>query len=169
MNKVELVPVSLDPIYAKKWNERSKDFHHLYKDGKKISNTLYRIGGFGTKINEPYFILLKHVEAYYDDEIDTTEDGKRHLESQSCILDQNGAEKVNFRSHDMPYLQGGVIYALQGDYYNIETGFSYCKSISSSILHSENYIFIEDKYNKDKEKRGVIQITKKDGSYKLIQ
>lgn len=165
MNKITLVPVKLDSEYSKKWNERLTDFQHLYINGIKKSDTLYR-GGFGIELDEPYLLLIKHVEAYYNDDITITD--KEHLEGQWCIIDNNGVEVVNFKHFDSPYLLGGQIYSLNNSYYNITTGYEYSKNVYSSIS-SKNYLFIDDSYNKDKSKRGIIKIHKKTGSFELIQ
>ena len=167
MNKIELRPVELDEKYAKKWNESSTDFCNLYKNGKKVSDVLYRVGGLGTSLKKPYFMLLKYVEAYYEDLIARAKKDKRHLESQACIIDNNGIEKVNFKYLDSPYLTGGLVYSLNSKYYNIETGDLYCTSYNS--MKTDMYIFLNNEYDKDETKRGVMQINKHDGSYKLIK
>ena len=97
MNKIELLPATLDNVYIKKWNIRSKDFYNIYVNGMKLSDTLYRIGGFAVNISERYFMLLKHVESFYDDTITKKFKDKPHLESQWCIIDSaTGNEIVNF-------------------------------------------------------------------------
>jgi hypothetical protein len=64
----------LEAGYRKNWNVNTNDFISLYKDGVKISDTLYRIGGLSTKFgaSDDYFMLLKQEEAYYADSITTT-------------------------------------------------------------------------------------------------
>ena len=166
INKIELAPIKLHNDYAKKWNAHSTDFCHLLKNGNKVSDVLYRVGGFGVKLNEPYFVLLKYVEAYYEDTITEVKERKPHLESQACIIDNNGIEKVNFDHMSYPYLQGGLIDALNGKYYNIETGYLYCDT--SSSMRTDTYIFLDNRYDDDKTKSGVMQVNKHDGSYKLI-
>lgn len=43
---LELIPVTLTPEYSKKWNvnKTMSDFMNIYKDGVKVSDTLYRLG-----------------------------------------------------------------------------------------------------------------------------
>ena len=155
---LELRHTDLDPDYRNKWNERLRDFVHIYKDGEKVSDTLYRTGAMGGKVEDDYFLMLKHVESMYDDEITEDEDRKRHLASHWCIIDKNGVEKVVFDSLRSPYLKGGMIYSLDGKYYNIETNECYCTAHTS--MSSEEYIFLGILHNK-----GVMQINKKDGSF----
>jgi hypothetical protein len=159
--------IEFDDKYRKKWNVHSSDFGHLYKNGKKISDTPYRIGGFGHSMTDGYFMLIKHIEAYYDDNITKVKADKPHLESQFCILDKNGIEKVNFKQFASPYLIGGQVYSLDGNYYNIETGELYCNS--SVSIKTKDFIFLYNRFDKDKSKRGVMRISKLDGTFKLYK
>jgi len=76
--------INIDPYYREKWNIHSNDFICLTRNGKMIRETLYRIGG----LNNPnldtdnYFMLLKHVEAFYSDDITKIKKDKPHLESR---------------------------------------------------------------------------------------
>ena len=57
---------------------------------------------------------------------------------------------------------------LSGNHFiNVETGEIFPSS--SSAIKSENYIFIEDQFNNDKSKRGVIKLHKFTGKWELIQ
>lgn len=163
---IHLKPVKLDSDYSEKWNNNQHDFVHLYKDGIKVSDTLYRVGGFGAKLEDDYFMLLKHVEAFYEDNITKIKKDKPHLESQWCIIDKNGIEKVNFKSFKTPYLPGGVVYSLESNYYNIETGEFYC--YSSTSMESQDFVFLHNRYDKDEARRGVMKINKHDGSFELF-
>ena len=145
MNTIELRPVKIDSKYAEKWNECMTDFCHLYKNGKKVSNTLYRIGGHGVNLKDSYFLILKHVESHYDDDITTDKKLKRHLAAHWCIIDNNGDEKVVFEKFASPYLCGGQIYTLKNKYYNIETGYLYCSSYT--FIKSEKFLFLEKSKN----------------------
>lgn len=164
---LELKPIKLDPKYSKKWNNRLDDYLHLYKDGELVSDTLYRTGMFGGKVKDNYFLMLKHVEAIYPDDITKEKDRKPHLESQWCIIDKNGVERVNFKQFDNPYITGGVVYSMNNKFYNIETGELYCHSYDS--MRSDDYIFLNNAYDDDKSKRGVMKINKADGTYELFK
>lgn len=165
-NKIELRPVKLDLNYAKKWNERREDFYNLYINGEKKSESLYRIGGFGANLDDEYFLILKYSEAFYGDDITTNKKNKKHLESHWCILDKKGHEKALFDSFKSPCLHG-CIYSLGNKYYNIETGEIYCDSYKT--VSSEKYLFLENRYDEDKEKRGVLKIDKKDGTFEIFK
>lgn len=179
-NKVELVPVELDAKYRKKWQATGSDFFHLYVNGKRANDSLYRVGGFGVKLDEKYFMLLKQVESKYEDRImEMTRDfhkknetkfdnNPRHLANCSCIVDENGVEKVVVNEFGTPYIIGGCVYTINNKYYNIETGELYCTS-HSPCIKSKDFIFINNEFDDDKSKRGVLRINKHDGSTELYQ
>ena len=165
-NILELRQITLDDKYCKKWNIRQFDFLNLYKNGKRVNDTLYRVGGFGVDFKNNYIMILKQVETYYDDKITEVRDRKPHLESQWCIIDKNGIEKICFKPFEAPYLQGGRVYSLDNNYYDVETNKLYCNSYSA--MSSEQFIFLNNKYDKDISKRGVMKINKSDGTYEMF-
>lgn len=181
MNKVELIHAEVSAEYCKKWNisPQSDDFMHLYVNGVKKSDTLYRIGGFGTNLKEPYFMILKQVESIYDKHImeaaiaRAKKDGykgdnnPRYLANCSCIIDNNGDERKVFNSFDSPYLQGGLIYSLNKSYHNIETGEVIADYIYFS-MESYEFLFLDNSYDKDKSRRGVMKVNKNDGSFEIF-
>jgi hypothetical protein len=167
--KLELNPITIDENYRQKWNINSKDFLLLCKDGIPLSNTLYRIGG----INNPnpstdrYFMLIKHTEAQYDKSITTDPKRINHLKSQWCIIDKYGIEKIIFDSYQHGYIVGeSQVYSIGKKYYNIETGNLYCESYEH--IESKEFIFLQDKYNDNKDKRGVYKINKENGTFEFI-
>ncbi len=165
---LQLCKISINEEYRVKWNIHENDFLCLTKNGHLISNSLYRTGMFTPNLKEDkYFLLMKHVEAFYDDSITKDSKRKHHLESRWCILDSNGVEKVVFPSFKTPYLiKDSCIYAIENKYYNIENGEYYGTSYSN--MQSIEFLFLEKKYDDDKSKRGVMKINKKDGSWELF-
>lgn len=176
---LELNSISLDENYAKKWNEHMRDFKLLCKEGKPLRNTLYRLGGMGSisDLKNDYFMLLKYVESVYSFDFikkcypnknrKELELQRNHLEGRWTILDRFGNEKIEFpNSLDYPYLKGGVIYTINKKYYNIETG--YCYGEASASISSDEYLFIENNYDKDKSKRGVVKIHKETGIFEFF-
>ena len=167
MNKIELVPITLDVDYAKKFHERSTDFVHIYKNGEKVSDTLYRTGAFGGKVGDKYFLMIKHIEESYDDSITDDVDRKLHLAGHWCIIDNDGLERVVFDTYKIPYIVGEVIYAVDNNYYNIDT-LEFIANCHKS-LSSGTYLFLDLSYEKDKSERGILKINKIDGTYELFQ
>ncbi len=168
-NSLQLSKIIVNEDYRKKWNIHENDFVCLTKNGQLISNSLYRKGGLGGSIEEDYFMLLKHVEAFYTDEILRICESKdpNHLESRWCIIDKNGIEKVEFDRFKSPYItKDSQIYSIDSNYYNIETGEFYCRSSSSMV--SGEYLFLENRWDKDESRRGVMKINKKNGSWELF-
>jgi hypothetical protein len=114
-------------------------------------------------------MLIKHVEAFYSKDIMKMSKSKdaKHLESKWCILDREGSELVEFEQFQNPHLiKNSCIYLIDNHYYNIETGEHYCQAYTS--MQSTKYLFLDNKFDKDKSKRGVIKINKKDGSWELF-
>lgn len=172
MNNLTLTRTYLTPEYRKKWNvsPRTDDFYTLNYKGHE-SHSIYRKGGFFNEndLNKDYFMLLKQVEDYYSDHIlkmSATKDPK-HLDQRWAIIDKFGNEKKVFESFKCPYLSGGVIYSVDSEYFNIETGESY--GYHQKTLKSKNYIFLDQEYHKDVEKRGVWKVELKTGKYEIIK
>ena len=164
---LQLSPIDIKEDYRKKWNIHQKDFVCLTKNGELISDSLYRVGGLGADIKDNYFMLLKHIESFYSDSITKIGKDKPHMESRWCILDKNGVEKVEFPALKNPYLvKDSQIYSIDSKYYNIETGEFYCNSHSSMV--STDYLFLQNDYDENKSRRGVMRINKKDGTWVLF-
>ena len=178
-NLIEVKPVELDEKYRKKWRVNQTDFVNLYKNGVKLNDTLYRVGGFGFNPKDKYFMILKQVESFYDKSImDSSKDfnkkqgtkfdsNPRHLANCACIIDNDGVEKKVFAQSDSPYLIGGCVYSIGDKYYNIETDEYYCTSYSR--MKSKDFIFLNNEYDKDKTKRGILRIDKLTGETKLFK
>jgi hypothetical protein len=114
-------------------------------------------------------MLLKYVEAYYPANIMqmSKSTDPKHLEGRWVIIDENGVEKVVFESFKHGWLVAdSVIYSLDQKYYNIETGEFYCQSFTS--MSSDEYLFLNNEFDKDESKRGVMKINKKDGTFELF-
>lgn len=169
---LQISPIQLNEEYRKKWNETMTDFVVLTKNGEVIKNhsnqavdfSLYRVGGFGANLKQDYFMLLKYVEAYYPADIMKMSKSKdpKHLEGRWCIIDKNGIEKKEFKPFETPYIvKDSCIYSVDGNYYNIETGKFYCHS--SNTMQSDEYLFLENNYDKNILMKGIVRINKKDG------
>lgn len=169
---LQLSPIQVNREYAEKWNERMTDFVVLTRNGELVNNSLYRVGGLNTPKPESdrYFMLIKYVEAYYDKawlKQIKSNSKPEHLEGRWCIIDSNGIEKVEFEQFKHPYLvKDSCIYSLDRKYYNIETGYFYCDA--STSMQSNDFLFLENAYDKDKSRRGVMKIDKKSGTWELF-
>ncbi len=177
-NKLQLSPIQVNAEYCKEWNEHKQDFVVLTKNGELASNSLYRVGGFGSDIKKDYFMLLKYVESVYTYEFIKScypkesrkelELRRKHLEGRWCILDKNGVEKKEFDQFKNPYIQkDSCIYSIDSNYYNIETNEYYGRA--SKSIDSSEFLFLDNAYDKDELRRGVMKINKKDGSWELFK
>ncbi len=176
-NGLQLSTIRVNSEYCEEWNESHEDFVVLTKNGELISNSLYRVGGLGGDITQDYFMLLKYVESSY--EIDflkkcypkkskqELESQRKHLEGCWCILDKNGVEKKVFDGFKNPYLtKNSCIYSIDNNYHNIETDEFYCKAYKS--MESTDFVFLENSYDEDVSKRGIMKVNKKDGTWELF-
>ncbi len=165
-NSLQLSPITINEDYRKKWRIHENDFVGLSKNGELISSFLYRVGGIGDSDikNKDYFMLIKYVEAFYSDDITKDKKQKPHLEGRWCIIDKNGIEKVEFPSHKHGYIiKNSCLYSCDSNYYNIETGEFYGRAYAS--MESAEYVFLDNRFNDDKQKKGVMKINKKDGTW----
>lgn len=171
---IQVVPFTPSEEYQKKWNIHLDGmiggFLQIYVDGVKVSDTLYRKGGFfheaGGRLQ-----LLKYVEEHYEDSITTDPARKPHLASYSCIIDSDGTELyVQKKQFGSMYLKGGGNVVIDDStYYNVNTGEPYSNARIHKTVESANYLFLEDAYNNDKSLRGVIQIDKSTGESTLLK
>jgi len=168
---LEINKIDVDPEYRKKWNIRQDDFVCLFKNGELIRNTLYRVGGLGLPDlkKDEYFVLLKYVEEILSEDIMKFCKSKTsgNLDSKWCILDKFGNEILETDSLRNPYLvKNSCVYSIDDNYYNIKTGEFYCKT--STYIQSSEFLFLDNRYDKDKTRVGVMKINKKDGSWELF-
>jgi hypothetical protein len=168
---LQLSPIDLKEEYRKEWNAREKDFVVLTKKGELVNNSIYRVGGIGCKPDgKNYFMLLKYVEDFYEEEIlkMSSDKNPKHLCGRWCILDKDGVEKIVLSKYESPHLiKGSCIYGCKSEYHNIETGEWYGRA--STTMESEDFLFLDRRYDTDKEKRGVMKINKKDGTWELFK
>lgn len=170
MKNLKLKPAELSPEYRKEWNVHETDILQLYDGDEKISENLYRIGGLGTQLKDQYFCLLKLVEGYYSDSITKDPKQKKHLATCHVALNLDGEEVFQTNSFQYLYLLGGVLCSTEiaGSkiLVNLLTSEIIIKEYSSTFS-SDEYLFVENRFDKDKTKRGVFQISKADGSVKI--
>lgn len=150
------------------------DFLHLFVGDKKVSDTLYRVGGMGGKQEGKYTMLLKHVEALYEKNITIatkkkpTIANRRHLASHWCIIDEQGKEVKVFKEFEgnKAYLRGGVVYSMYSDkFFNILTDELIIESRGDKI-YAEDFILLESKYGEAE--RGIFKLNKADGSLEKL-
>ena len=130
------------------------DYCHLYKDGKQISKEIFRKGGMCGGFKDGFCQLIN-----YKITKNKKKYGGNYTFGEHCIIDETG--KIVFRQEGMLdhiYLQGGMIVASDGKYYNLLTGEKIAEGYSS--VSSDDYIFVQN-YIAGKQK--VYEIEKKTG------
>lgn len=178
---LDLNKIDVKQEYLDEWNNRCKDFLVLTLNGEILRNTLYRKGGLNS-LNvktDKYFMLLKYSEDLYSKEFikkcypkkNAKEQEKhiKHLKAEWVIIDYKGIEKVVFKDLSHGYLVSpdSVLYMIDSNYYNIETGFKY--GYTTNSIQSEDFVFLDNKYEKDEAKKGVMKINKIDGSFEMFK
>ena len=64
-------------------------------------------------------------------------------------------------------IEDSCIYSIGSKYYNIETKELYCESFRS--MTSKQYLFLENRYDTDKDKIGILKIDKITGKVELFK
>jgi hypothetical protein len=133
------------------------NYCYLYKDGVKVSDSLFRKGGVFTPFgkDKKYCTVI----VYHDYKKDTM--------GNFCIIDSNGnivMESEN--SFDSLYYLRGEIATMKGIYYNLKTGQPIVKG--DSTVKSKYYLFVENTYNKDYEP-GVYKIDYETGEFEIFR
>lgn len=139
-NGFELRPIKLSEEESKNKNITGLEYSHLYRDGEKISDKIFRKGGIGGEFEDGYCVLI-----YY------TRDPKRES-GFSCanfvIINESGEIilKSEQYSSDHPYIDGGNVGHIKNMYYDLRTGEPFMVK-SSNVINSKNFIIVEHKYD----------------------
>lgn len=149
----------LEPVDYKRYENDSSQYYNLFKDGKKISDKIFRRGGISSGFKKGDYCSLI---VYGDDKIGV---GGTH-----CIVDMQG-KIVHKQSKGLsyPYLAGGVIVSDDNWYYNLLNGEKLVRGRES--VSSKDFIFVESSfYSEDGDwQEGVYQIEKKTGKVKIFK
>jgi hypothetical protein len=126
-------------------------YGHLYKNGIKLNNKIFRVGGMssGFKEKENYCNLI-----YYD---------KIKSFGNHCIINTDG-EIVLMAANTLrdPYFLKGCIATMDKIYYNLITRKPIVKGYNS--INSEKYLFVENQYE-----IGVYKIEYETGEYEIFK
>jgi len=110
------------------------DYRYIYKNGKRIRKTPYRVGGFGGNYRDGYVSLLKYTHAQAK---------KGSGWGTWVLIDENGKEVYSASGpFEKLYHLGGIIAASDQKYYNIKTNELICQGYSS--INSKNHLFVRN-------------------------
>lgn len=146
----------LSLVVDKEIKDNTSRYSHLYKDGKRISDTIFRLGGMSYGFQgKPFTQLIVYL------------DYPKNTWGNHCIINKNGEiTLMQTKSLDHLYYKRGVIASMGGIYYNVETGVAIVKGGSS--IESEHFLFVENSYYSEYEK-GVWKIEYETGKYEIFK
>lgn len=139
----ELRPIKLSNKESE--NPRIVDlkYSHLYKDGVKVSDEIFRKGGLCSGFKEGYCGLIHYIK---------TKESKKNNSGFSfgnhVILNTEGKICLEGKGLDYPYHSGGNVGSVGNYYYNLLTGEKICHRPSSGITGVE-CLYLEHRYNFD--------------------
>lgn len=128
--------------------ENRENYSHLYHNGKKVTEKIFRKGGMGGKFIDGYCSLILYKQKEEHTEKKHGFDFGIHV-----IINQLGdivLEGTGISSY--PSHCGGNVGKLNDTYYNLKTGEAILTSSSSGAISSKNLIILEHRYawyNKD--------------------
>ena len=137
----ELRPIELTDVELENQRIVSMEYSHLYKDGIKISDEIFRKGGLCTGFKEGYCVLLHYIR--------TNEPGKNNNGfsfGKSVIVNTEGKICLEGKGLEYPYHNSGNLGTLGDYYYNLLTGEKICHK-PSSVVKGKEYLYLEFRYN----------------------
>ena len=139
----ELRPIELTEKESGNPRNISMKYSHLYKDGVKISDEIFREGGLCAGFKEGYCALIHYTR---------TEEPKKSDSGfsfgNSVIIDTKGKICLSRTGLDYPYHVGGNVGLVGNYYYNLLTGEKICYRPSSVIVGVE-CLYLDSRYNFD--------------------
>jgi len=158
---IEFKPYILNEKFAKEYQTTSKDFIQIYKDGKLVSDDLFRFGGLGGNWKDNYIELLRYEKAKYKPEILKMSKNKnpKYLKGIWVVVNKYGEVIYENRDDEMHRLQhlGGDIFKKEGKVFNVRTKCVYTEN-AKDYFETDDYVFIKVDYQK--EGNGVYRIHK---------
>ena len=123
--------------------ENTNKYSHLYKDGVKVSDEIFRKGGLCHGFKDGYCTLNHYV-------LEREHEEKRlgFSSGESVIINTDGKICLSRDGLDYPYHSGGNVGSMGNYYYNLLTGEKICFRPSSVIMGGE-YLYLEHRYNFD--------------------
>ena len=147
----------------------TNDYCYLYKDGKKISEVVFRRGGIFKPFTEknPYCQLIQYPDIHIDGGC---------YKSFHCIIDMDGSivlsDEKEYSSSHVSYIGGVLAYSGGNDssVINLLNGEAIVKSGYSSGLKSESFMFVENAIEgKVQNVRAVWKIEYATGNYYIFK
>jgi len=133
------------------------DYCYLYKDGTKVSDTIFRLGGLSSGFNKKEYCMLIKYELV---------NGKMNY-GNHCIVDLDGKIVMEAEPFESSfYYLKGVICVKKETYYNLLTGKPIANGHQS--VNSDNYLFVKNGYKTGFEE-GVYKIEYATGNFEIFK
>lgn len=123
--------------------DNKNKYSHLYKDGVKVSDEIFRKGGLCHGFRDGYCVLIHYV-------LEREHEEKRlgFSSGDSVIINTDGKICLSREGLDYPYHSGGNVGSIGNYYYNLLTGEKICYK-PSSVITGKEFIYLEHGYNFD--------------------
>jgi hypothetical protein len=123
--------------------DNKNKFSHLYKDGVKVSDEIFRKGGLCHGFRDGYCVLIHYV-------LEREHEEKRlgFSSGDSVIINTEGKICLSRNGLDYPYHTGGNVGSVGNYYYNLLTGEKICYR-PSSVIVGEECLYLDNRYNFD--------------------
>lgn len=139
----ELRPIELSEKESENSRIVEMKYSHLYKDGVKVSDDIFRKGGICHGFKEGYCNLILYTRTNEPKKNDSGFSFGTHV-----IVNTEGKICLSGKSLDTPYHTGGNVGSVGDYYYNLLTGEKICYRPSSVIMGVE-CLYLEHRYNFD--------------------
>jgi hypothetical protein len=146
-NGYELRPIEILAEGGQFVVENRDKYSHLYHNGLKVSDTVFRKGGMGGKFKDGYCSLIVYTQKKEHTKKDHGFDFGTHVIinhlGNICL---SGTDISSYPSHC-----GGNLGKLKDTYYDLRSGDEVITCSSSGAISGQNYIFVNhcyDWYNK---------------------
>ena len=123
--------------------DNKNKYSHLYKDGVKVSDEIFRKGGLCHGFKDGYCTLIHYV-------LEREHEEKRlgFSSGDSVIINTDGKICLTREGLDYPYHTGGNVGSVGNYYYNLLTGEKICYR-PSSVIVGEECLYLDNRYNFD--------------------
>jgi hypothetical protein len=139
----ELRPIELSEKESENSRIVNMKYSHLYKDGVKVSDDIFREGGLCHGFKEGYCVLIHYTRTKKPKKNDNGFSFGAHV-----IVNGDGKICLEGKSLDYPYHTGGNVGSVGDYYYNLLTGEKICHRPRTIIVGGE-YLYLEHRYNFD--------------------
>lgn len=123
--------------------DNKNKYSHLYKDGVKVSDEIFRKGGLCHGFRDGYCVLIHYV-------LEREHEEKRlgFSSGDSVIINTDGKICLSREGLDYPYHSGGNVGSVGNYYYNLLTGEKICYR-PSSVITGVECLYLDNRYNFD--------------------